>query len=227
MGHSPQPGLGRQSVEIQLGLGQDATRDGRTIGAQAAVFDLRDLTDPRRLDTVGFGRDTEFLASWDPRALTYLPETRTVLATLSEKLSVPPRALEQIEATERHPCRVALARLRKQEDRGNEVREAERCRTPHRRGGAESRSQHRLPARHPGSARVPARPWRIAARLRSARDSGEIRELDAALGDEVAAWAIMGANVFLGLRFAVWGAEDPDAVAEVTNSLLRRGLDPR
>lgn len=69
---------------LVLGLGQDATRDGRTIGAQAAVFDLRDLTDPRRLDTAGFGRDTEFLASWDPRALTYLPETRTVLATLSD-----------------------------------------------------------------------------------------------------------------------------------------------
>ena len=27
---------------------------------------------------------SEFLASWDPRALTYLPESRTVLATLSD-----------------------------------------------------------------------------------------------------------------------------------------------
>jgi hypothetical protein len=70
--------------DLLLGLGQDATRDGRSLGAQAAVFDLRDLTDPRRLDTVGFGRDTEFLASWDPRALTYLPASRTVLATLSD-----------------------------------------------------------------------------------------------------------------------------------------------
>ncbi|HEU4515215.1 MAG TPA: beta-propeller domain-containing protein [Nocardioidaceae bacterium] len=70
--------------DLLLGLGQDADLGGRTRGAQAAVFDLRDLTAPERLDTAGFGPDTEFLASWDPRSLTYLPETRTVLATLSD-----------------------------------------------------------------------------------------------------------------------------------------------
>lgn len=70
--------------DLLLGLGQHADLEGRRLGAQAAVFDLRDLTDPARLDTVGFGRDTEFLASWDPRALTYLPESRTVLATMSD-----------------------------------------------------------------------------------------------------------------------------------------------
>lgn len=70
--------------DLLLGLGQDARRDGRTLGAQAAVFDLRDLTAPRRLATVGFGRSTEFVAAWDPRGLTYLPESRTVLAVLSD-----------------------------------------------------------------------------------------------------------------------------------------------
>ena len=65
---------------------------------------------------------------------------------------------------------------------------------------------------------------RIAARLRAGRDKGEI---DQALGDralEILAWAMMGANVFLGLRFAVWDEADPDAVARVTERLLSRGI---
>lgn len=69
--------------DLLLGLGQDADRAGVTRGAQAAVFDLRDLADPRRRDTAGFGRDTQLVASWDPRAFTYLPESRTVLTVLS------------------------------------------------------------------------------------------------------------------------------------------------
>jgi hypothetical protein len=34
----------------------------------------------------------------------------------------------------------------------------------------------------------------------------------------------MGANVFLGLRFAVWGSGEPDRVAEILNRFLQRGL---
>jgi hypothetical protein len=70
--------------DLLLGLGQDASRQGRTRGAQAAVFDLDDLTSPRRVDTASFGRHTEFVAAWDPRAFTYLPERRTVLAPVQE-----------------------------------------------------------------------------------------------------------------------------------------------
>ena len=65
---------------------------------------------------------------------------------------------------------------------------------------------------------------RIAARLASAREDGEI---DKSLSDkdlEILAWAIMGANVFLGLRFAVWSAADAKHVADITNRLLRKGL---
>jgi hypothetical protein len=69
---------------LLVGLGQDATLRGRTRGAQAAVFDLADLADPRRVATLAFGRSTEFAASWDPRAFTYLPDRRTVLASLSD-----------------------------------------------------------------------------------------------------------------------------------------------
>jgi hypothetical protein len=36
----------------------------------------------------------------------------------------------------------------------------------------------------------------------------------------------MGVNVFLGLRFAVWGKEDPSVVARLANRVIRRGLQP-
>ena len=64
---------------------------------------------------------------------------------------------------------------------------------------------------------------RIAQRLREAAARGEVR------GDagEVHAWAVMGMNVFLGLRYGVW-AEDRgvDEVADAAAALLRHGLAP-
>jgi hypothetical protein len=33
-------------------------------------------------------------------------------------------------------------------------------------------------------------------------------------------------NVFLGLRFSVWGKEKPSEVAKFANELIRRGLKP-
>lgn len=66
--------------DMLLGLGQDATREGRSLGAQAAVFDIADLDAPRRLHTEAFRKDTEFVAGRDARAFTYLPERRTAFA---------------------------------------------------------------------------------------------------------------------------------------------------
>jgi AcrR family transcriptional regulator len=65
---------------------------------------------------------------------------------------------------------------------------------------------------------------RIAARLCAARDKGEISRGYSDEELDYLAWAIMGANVFLGLRFSVWGSADPKRVAEVTSRLLRSGL---
>jgi AcrR family transcriptional regulator len=65
---------------------------------------------------------------------------------------------------------------------------------------------------------------RIAARLKAARDKGEI---GAAFSDkdlDVLAWGMMGANVFLGLRFAVWANEDADRVAEIMSRVWRAGF---
>ena len=62
---------------------------------------------------------------------------------------------------------------------------------------------------------------RITQRLAAAAERGEVRRDSA----EVYAWAIMGMNVFLGLRYGVWGDDlAPDHVARVAAVLLRQGL---
>ncbi len=56
---------------------------------------------------------------------------------------------------------------------------------------------------------------------RQAAARGEVR------GDveEVHAWALMGMNVFLGLRFGVWEDDRPAGdIAAVVADFLRRGL---
>ena len=67
---------------------------------------------------------------------------------------------------------------------------------------------------------------RIVARLLAAREKGEISRDYSEEELEMLGWAVMGANVFLGLRFAVWSSADPARVAEVANKLLRSGLEP-
>lgn len=64
---------------------------------------------------------------------------------------------------------------------------------------------------------------RIGERLCAGAVSGALRD---DLG-EVEAWAIMGMNVFLGLRFAIWrtrGDPGPTEVATAANRLLGRGI---
>jgi len=68
---------------------------------------------------------------------------------------------------------------------------------------------------------------RIGARLHEAAAVGEIRAEESPFAEEVRAWAIMGANVFVGLRFGVWETADADKVAEVVSRLLRHGLEKR
>lgn len=67
---------------------------------------------------------------------------------------------------------------------------------------------------------------RIEARLQAGKDKGEVAAMDSRLATEVEAWAIMGMNVFLGLRFGVWGKESPAEVTRVANQLLQFGLKP-
>lgn len=67
-----------------LGLGEGPTPDGRSWGAQAGLFNVTDLTDPRQLDVVSYGRDSYALATQDPRQLTWLPDERTILTVVSD-----------------------------------------------------------------------------------------------------------------------------------------------
>lgn len=63
---------------------------------------------------------------------------------------------------------------------------------------------------------------RIAARLDTAVENGDVTPGD----NEVRAWAIMGMNVFLGLRFGVWDDTRPvDDITGAVASLLGDGLD--
>lgn len=65
---------------------------------------------------------------------------------------------------------------------------------------------------------------RIAARLAKGSESGAMRP---GLG-EVHAWAIMGMNVFLGLRYGVWGDGAASAeVAREANELIAQGIAAR
>jgi AcrR family transcriptional regulator len=67
---------------------------------------------------------------------------------------------------------------------------------------------------------------RIAARLIAARDKGEVGPDYSDKDLEVIAWAMMGANVFLGLRYAVWSSAKAEEVAKITSRMLRSGLQP-
>lgn len=68
---------------------------------------------------------------------------------------------------------------------------------------------------------------RILGRLRSGAASGQLRD-DL---EEAHAWAIMGMNVFLGLRYAVWNERDgsgdaAENAAEAAYSILSEGIGP-
>lgn len=64
---------------------------------------------------------------------------------------------------------------------------------------------------------------RILTRLKAGAETGELRE-DVS---ELHAWAVMGMNVFLGLRYGVWTEDmSPDAIASAANDFIARGLKP-
>ncbi len=64
---------------------------------------------------------------------------------------------------------------------------------------------------------------RIYERLKAGAASGELRPEP----HEAHAWALMGMNVFLGLRYAIWGEGEKwssDEVAQAANDLLANGI---
>ena len=69
-----------------LGVGEGPVptrRGGESWGAQAGLFDLADLAEPRRLDVESWAPGTRHVAATDPRAFTWLPGSRTALSVLT------------------------------------------------------------------------------------------------------------------------------------------------
>lgn len=65
--------------DLLLGVGQDATDEGRMLGTQVSVFDVSNPTDPRRLSRMTF-EDAYSDAEWDHHAfMWWAPEEITVL----------------------------------------------------------------------------------------------------------------------------------------------------
>ena len=67
-----------------IGIGQGPTGDRGGWGAQAGLFKVTDLTDPRRKDVVNYANGTEARAGDDPRQFTWLPAQRTALTVISQ-----------------------------------------------------------------------------------------------------------------------------------------------
>jgi hypothetical protein len=59
-----------------LGVGQDATEEGRTTGVQLSLFDVRDLADPLRIAQLGLGRNSYTAVEDDHHAFTWIPGSR-------------------------------------------------------------------------------------------------------------------------------------------------------
>jgi hypothetical protein len=69
---------------LLLGVGQDATAEGRRAGVQVSLFDVSDLAHPVRLDQFGLGSDSytpieydhHAFLWWAPSRLALIPATR-------------------------------------------------------------------------------------------------------------------------------------------------------
>ena len=66
---------------LLLGVGQDATDDGRTLGTQLSLFDVSDPTNPQQIDTLPIGGSSE--VEWDHKAFLYWPEDGTIVLPVS------------------------------------------------------------------------------------------------------------------------------------------------
>jgi hypothetical protein len=75
---------------LLLGVGQDATEDGRRTGVQLSLFDVSDLANPVRLDQFGLGPDSYTPVEYDHHAfLWWEPENLAMLPVLrSEHVTV-------------------------------------------------------------------------------------------------------------------------------------------
>ncbi|YCK42497.1 beta-propeller domain-containing protein [Actinomadura sp. ATCC 39365] len=70
-----------------IGIGQEASDKGRTLGTQVSLFDVSDPAAPRRLSQL-FQKESGSEAEWDPHAFLYWPKTGlSVLPLMTPKES--------------------------------------------------------------------------------------------------------------------------------------------
>jgi uncharacterized secreted protein with C-terminal beta-propeller domain len=62
-----------------LGVGQDATEQGRTLGTQVSLFDVSDLDAPKLLQRATVGGGSSSAVEWDHHAFLWWPPTRLAL----------------------------------------------------------------------------------------------------------------------------------------------------
>ncbi|MGW5680756.1 beta-propeller domain-containing protein [Nonomuraea sp. NPDC003754] len=65
-----------------IGLGQEASEKGRTLGTQVSLFDVSDPAAPRRLSQL-FQKESGSEAEWDPHAFLYWPKSGTAVIPVS------------------------------------------------------------------------------------------------------------------------------------------------
>ena len=73
---------------LLLGVGQDATEDGRTLGTLASLFDVSDPAHPKRLDAFTLGRTSSQVES-DHHAFLWWPRTRLAMLPVQTYLDTP------------------------------------------------------------------------------------------------------------------------------------------
>ena len=73
---------------LLLGIGQDATADGRTVGTLASLFDVSDPSHPTRLDSLTLGR-TQSQAEADHHAFLWWPRTRLAVIPIQTYTDTP------------------------------------------------------------------------------------------------------------------------------------------
>jgi hypothetical protein len=66
---------------LLLGVGQDATDEGRALGTQLSLFDVSDPTSPQRVATLPIGGWSE--VEWDHKAFLYWPADGTIVLPVS------------------------------------------------------------------------------------------------------------------------------------------------
>ena len=69
--------------DLLLGLGQNANEQGQTRGTQLSLFDVSDLSAPKRLHAKALGESTSSAAEYDHHAFLYWPPTKLTVVPVS------------------------------------------------------------------------------------------------------------------------------------------------